>query len=139
MNSAEANCHELMLYTLAHKNPTFIHQYVVDAYAAQTATEKTKPITITFALIGLYLYIEKGNTGKAVQRAHIQLAKNRKDWPLFPLPKSRGKVTVSDVIKVTPGPEREAMIKIWCASAWEAYREVHAQVADLVYTELRKS
>jgi hypothetical protein len=28
--------HELSCYTLAHSDPTFIHQHVVDAYTAHT-------------------------------------------------------------------------------------------------------
>ena len=47
--------HELSAYTLSHPDPSFIHQYVVDAFAAQTADENTKPIALTFALVGLYL------------------------------------------------------------------------------------
>ena len=29
--------HELSFYTLAHRDPTFIHQHIVDAYTAQHA------------------------------------------------------------------------------------------------------
>jgi hypothetical protein len=35
--------YELCYYTIAHFDPIFIHQYVVDAFAAQTADKKTKP------------------------------------------------------------------------------------------------
>lgn len=43
---------ELQAYTLAHGDPAFIHQHVVDAWAAQHADEETKPIALTFALVG---------------------------------------------------------------------------------------
>ncbi len=69
---------ELSYYTLAHTDPSFIHQHIVDAYAAQHADENTKSITLTFALVGLYLHIEKKYSGKEVQRAHMQLANQRK-------------------------------------------------------------
>ncbi len=62
--------YELSFYTLAHPDKDFIHQHIVDAYAAQTASEKTKPITIYFSLAGLYLFIEKDYTGRQVQKAH---------------------------------------------------------------------
>jgi hypothetical protein len=65
---------ELAYYTLAHSDPAFIHQYVVDAYTAQTADESSKPISVVFALIGLYLHVEKGYNGKQVQHAHTRLA-----------------------------------------------------------------
>ncbi|MGB4837418.1 MAG: hypothetical protein WBP08_00365 [Saprospiraceae bacterium] len=52
--------YELSYYTLGHKDMGyFIHQHIVDAYQAQTADKDTKPIAITFALVGLYLYLEK--------------------------------------------------------------------------------
>lgn len=65
---------DLLSYTLGHANQAyFIHQHVVDAYAAQQATPYTKPITITFAWIGLYLFLEKGCTARQVQQAHVAL------------------------------------------------------------------
>jgi hypothetical protein len=78
--------YELCHYTIAHFDPIFIHQYVVDAFAAQTADKKTKPITLTFALAGLYLHLKKNFTGKQVQQAHMQLARHKKSWPNFKLP-----------------------------------------------------
>ena len=72
--------HELSYYTLAHRDPSFIHQHIVDAYTAQHANETTKPIAVVFALIGLYLHIEKNFTGRQVQRFHMKLAKVRRRW-----------------------------------------------------------
>jgi len=46
---------ELTAYTLSHTDPAFIHHYAVEAFAAQTADHTTKPITLAFALIGLYV------------------------------------------------------------------------------------
>ena len=43
---------ELGFYTLAHRDPAFIHQVAVDAYTAQSANEATKPIALVFALVG---------------------------------------------------------------------------------------
>ena len=129
--------HALCYYTLDHPDPSFIHQYVVDAFAAQHADHDTKPITLAFALIGLYLHLERGYSGKAVQRAHMQLARRRKEWPTFNLPESRGALTVDDVMNVPPGVERNATIEKWCASVWDAYRESHDRVAALVQSALR--
>jgi hypothetical protein len=58
---------ELCYYTLPHGDPAFIHQHVVDAFAAQTCSENDKPIKLTFALAGLFLYVEKQFTGRQVQ------------------------------------------------------------------------
>ena len=48
----------LCAYTLNRGDAAFIHQHVVDAFAAQHAGGHTKAITITFALVGLYLHVE---------------------------------------------------------------------------------
>ena len=127
---------ELAYYTLSHADPSFIHQEIVDAYAAQTADENTKSIKITFALIGLYLYLEKGFTGKQVQNAHMQLARRNKQWPTFSFPVKRGEITVLSVIKATPGTEKDAMIQKWCQSVWKAYSHHHKKVEELVNQHL---
>ena len=128
--------YKLSCYTQTHPDPSFIHQYAVDAFAAQCADGNTKPITISFALIGLYLHLEKGFSGREVQIAHVKLAKHRKEWPKFNLAVSRGYVTVYDVLNAPRGPERDEMIHKWCTSVWEAYSESHKKVAELVQTEL---
>ncbi len=127
---------ELSYYTISHPGSQFIHQHIVDAYTAQYADENTKPIAIAFALIGIYLYVERNYSGKEVQKAHMQLAKKRKNWPSFDLPKQRGAVTVSDVLATPAGNERDEAIRKWCASVWEAYREDHKKITDLIRTEL---
>jgi ribosomal protein L4 len=130
--TAEQNALDaLAAYTLAHGDLAFIHQHVVDAFAAQHATTDTKPIAITFALIGLYLHVERGFSGRQVQRAHIMLAKRSRQWPTFPLPGHRGAMTVIDVMAVPAGPERDRAIDAWCVSVWEAYRDVAPAVAVL--------
>ena len=112
---------EITYYTLSHSDPAFIHQLVVDAFAAQTAAEDDKPIKLTFALVGLYLHVEQGFTGRQVQLAHMQLARVKQQWPPFSLPEERGMITAVDVVEAPSGPERDAMIHRWCASVWEAY------------------
>ncbi len=112
---------ELSYYTLSHRNPAFIHQHVVDAFAAQTARENDKPIKLTFALVGLYLYVEKDFTGRQVQSAHMQLARVKQRWPIFSIPEAPGAITVASVLEAAPGSGRDEMIQRWCASVWEAY------------------
>lgn len=70
MKSEQEHYNELAFYSLAHSDPGFIHQNIVDAFAAQTATEQDKPIKITFALLGLYLCVEKGKRAA------------RRNWPI---------------------------------------------------------
>jgi hypothetical protein len=126
----------LSIYTLSHPDPGFIHQYVVDAFAAQHADENSKPITVTFALVGLYLRAEKRFSGKQVQRVHTLLAQRRKQWPRFTLPEHRGDITVHDVMHAAPGHERDEMIGKWCDSVWQAYSASRSTVIELLRTEL---
>ncbi|MGC1461526.1 MAG: DUF5946 family protein [Terracidiphilus sp.] len=128
---------ELAFYTLAHRDPAFIHQNIVDAFAAQHADEASKPIYIVFALVGLYLHVEKSFTGKQVQLAHMELAKRRKQWVRPEFPEERGAVRIADVLAVAPGPARDMMIRRWCESAWDAWKDSRQQIADLVNSELK--
>ena len=119
----------LAYYTLSHPDMAyFIHQHFVDAYQAQNADENTKPIGIIFSLVGLYLYLEENYTGKEVQNAHIELARSKKNWPEIELPLERGAINISNVLKASPGPERDRMIREWCRSVWDAYKSSHGVI-----------
>lgn len=117
----EAAYHEICAYTLTRGDATFIHQHVVDAWAAQQATPASKPIHVCFAVLGLYLHAEHGFTGRAVQLAHMQLARTPEPWPVGPLPAHRGDITAPQVLAAPPGAERDAMISAWAKSVWSAY------------------
>lgn len=120
---------ELCAYTLTLHDPTFIHQHVVDAQAAQEADAQSKPIKVTFALVGLYLHLEQGLDGRAVQRAHMALARTGRSWPTWPLPDERGAMTAADVLAHPPGTERHQAIDDWCRAVWAAYASCHEAVA----------
>jgi hypothetical protein len=131
--SSEAEAYdELRCYTLGLQDAQFVHQHVVDAWTAQHADRDTRPIALTFALVGLYLLAERGLSGREVQRVHTQLARRRENWPVFPLPAARGSITVVEVLETAPGAARAAAIHAWCASVWAAYAASHAAVAQLL-------
>jgi hypothetical protein len=123
---------ELRIYTLTHGDLNFIHQHVVDAFAAQNTNVDDKPIRLTFALIGLYLFVEKGFTGRQVQLVHMKLAKTKQLWPSFLIPENRGEITVTDVVAAQAGVERDEMIHQWCVSVWEAYMLNMVTISDLL-------
>lgn len=134
MTSDEDAYNQLCAYTLDHalRDPSFIHQHVVDAYAAEHANTDSKPIGVTFALVGLYLHVEKKFSGRQVQRAHIELACSKRPWPRFALPAGRGGLTAIDVLAVPAGLERDRAIDEWCASVWSAFAESRQAVVDLL-------
>ena len=123
----------LYVYSGTRGRERFILQNVVDAHHAQTATEQTKPIVIIMALVGLYLHVERGLTGLQVQNAHMQLGREKQQWPRIVLPQTRGAMTEEDVMKVAEGDERDAAISEWCRSVWDAVSaENRATIIDLL-------
>jgi hypothetical protein len=92
-------------------------------------------------LLGLYLHVERGWTGRDVQRAHMRLARpqgrgpGRKEWPRFTAPEERGSVTAADVMTAAES-ERRAAIDRWCRSVWDAWQESHAEIRASAVREL---
>jgi hypothetical protein len=127
---------ELSCYSSSHTDPEFIHQYIVDAFALEIADEDTKNIKVAFALIGLYLHVEKNFTGKEIQNAHIKLGKKRKTWPRFVLPLKRGDISIKNVMDCPEGLKRDKAIEDWCLSVWNSYSSCHEAVRNLVQDEL---
>ena len=124
--------HEICYYTLSLGDREFIHQHVVDAFAAQNAKQDDKPIGLAFALVGLFLCVEKGFTGRQVQLAHMKLARHKTDWPTFPMPSERGEITAVDVSSAAPGAEKDQLIHDWCASVWKAFSRHREEIESLL-------
>lgn len=132
MSPHEAAYHEVCAYTLTLHDATFIHQHVVDAWAAQQATAESAPIKVCFALVGLYLHVEGGFTGREVQLAHMALARRPEPWPVGPLPTARGTLTAVDVLATPPGPARDARISAWAADVWAAFAGNRSLMEELL-------
>jgi hypothetical protein len=111
---------DLLCYTVAKQDPEFIHQHAVDAYAAQHGGGTTRNITVAF---GLYLTLEKGYTGKQVQRAHMQIARIQKNWQRLESPVNPAGITVMDVLRAGTDAEKDAMIRHWMAAVWESWTD----------------
>jgi len=123
---------DLCGYTLSRGDSSFIHQHVVDAFALQRADERSKPIGVAFALVGLYLHVERQWSGRRVQQAHMALARRKRVWPTFTLPADRGAITPSQVMDKPAGRERDEAIHMWCASVWRAFKGHRQAVVDLL-------
>lgn len=132
MSQEEDAYHALCAYTLSRRDAAFIHQHVVDAFAAQNFQSGGKPIGITFALIGLYLLVEHHYSGKQVQQIHMKLGRTKQVWPEFILPENRGRMTAIDVLAAPEGAQRDRAIHAWCASVWKAFVENREAVVDLL-------
>lgn len=122
---------ELTGYTVNRGDLTFVHQHLVDSYGAQHVGPQSKPIGVAFALMGLYLALEKGYTGKQVQYLHMLLARRSKQWPTFPRPEGTGALTVHDVLLASPGEPRDKMLMRWAAAVWDIWAPQHDRVRRL--------
>lgn len=131
--NASAYCwrqhNELLIYTLSLGDEEFMHQHVIDVYAAQHSGGGMRPIQICFALIGLYLYLEYGYSGREVQRAHQKLAQRTKEWALLTHAQPIPTITVVDVLRSEPGVDRNARINEWARSVWAAWLPEHTKIA----------
>ncbi len=127
-HNASAECWalfgELSAYTLVHGDPKFIHQHAVDAWQAQHLIKSKSNIGIAFSLIGLYLALEKGYSGRQVQLAHMELGRTKRVWVWCDPPVKYG-MTVADVLQAEPGADRDAALMKWAAAVWQSWS--HAQ------------
>jgi hypothetical protein len=134
MDTARAAYDEVYAWTMGR--PGFILQHVVDAFGVQTAVqtgnETSKPIGVIFGLVGLYLHVEKQFSGRQVQKAHMELGRKKRDWPVVNLPANRGDMTVVDVLAAPAGPDRDAAIDDWCRSVWTACGSNRQTIVDLL-------
>jgi len=119
MDTVRAVYDEVYVYSMGR--PRFILQHVVDAFAVQTFNNESKPISVVFGLLGLYLHVEKQFSGRQIQRVHMQLGRAKREWPPIHVPEDRGAITVADVLAASAGPERDLVIDNWCSSVWSAF------------------
>jgi len=110
---------ELYHYTMGR--PGFILQHVVDANMAQRMDGTGPPIGAVFALVGLYLHVEKGFDGVCVQQAHKIMGRRKREWPAIVLPAERGHITPAEVMAAPVGAARDAAIDRWCESVWTEF------------------
>lgn len=122
---------DLSCYTVSKQDAAFIHQHVVDAYEAQHAGGITRNSSVIFGLVGLYLALEKGFTGRQVQLVHMRIARVQKTWPRLEPPTRPATLTVADVLRVPDGPEKDALIRRWMAEVWESWGERQEQVREI--------
>jgi hypothetical protein len=118
MDTVRTAYEEVYAYTMGR--PGFILQHVVDAFAVQTADDQSKPISVVFGLVGLYLRVERQFSGRQVQRVHMELGRRKRVWPALLLPAERGSITVVEVLAANAGAERDRAIDDWCGSVWAA-------------------
>lgn len=65
----------------------------------------------------------------------MQLAKNKSSLPDIHLPVKRGDITATDVLETEAGEDRDRIIKKWCASVWDAYKDSQKEIIQ--YTNER--
>ncbi|NLR81385.1 DUF5946 family protein [Chitinophaga eiseniae] len=119
---------ELSIRTFAMKHPDFRHQLAVDAYGAQHAGGVSKPMTTAYALIGLYLALEHGFTGRQVQHVHSIIVKQT--WEQLTPPATPAGITVQDALKAPGGDELYAAMQKWARAVWDSWAPYHNWVKE---------
>ena len=114
------------------------HQTCVDAYLLQHVDVSTKPITLCFALNGLYLVLERGWTGLAAREAHQRLAETvpRGDWPSHEQPRDVGTMTVLHPAMASTPTEQAEAVERWGAIVWQAWAHTHQVTRDMTDRQL---
>ncbi|WP_211171022.1 DUF5946 family protein [Bacillus sp. DNRA2] len=137
LGECEKAYHDLSAYLIELLDMEFPTQHAVDAYGAQHSGKKVKNIRTAFSLIGLYLAIEHGYTGRQVQKAHMELAKRNIQWPSFNLPSSPYSYSVSDVLFAEKGTNRNEMLMKWAKDVWETWDHYHEWTREISRKYLR--
>jgi hypothetical protein len=130
---------EFSNFTLSVRDQNFPHQLAVDTYAAQHYGAKMKPVTITFALIGLHLAFERGYTGREVQDAHVLLGKLHERWPGFTVTRKADEVNGSNVLQNISKDNYGQLLAKWGKSVWDSWKPEHENVRKLVDRYLKIS
>ena len=131
---------EVQGYALRHPELVRdLHQLSVDTYAAQHAPRDPgggpPPIGVAYALVGLYLALDRGRSGLEVRAAHQRMGRPDATWPRLPAPASTGSMTVFDVAAAGAMADSSAghgrALRAWAADVWLAWSAEHAAVDDL--------
>ena len=112
------------------------HQLLVDNYAAQHPSDAGPAIGTAFALIGLHLALEEGRSGLEVRDAHQLLGNRYRDWPRFPAPAARGRLTIVDLALAGEPSHYVETLHRWAIEVWSAWDEQHGAVAELIRMRL---
>lgn len=110
-----------------------LHQLTVDTYAAHHPRAGSPPIGTAFALIGLYLSLERGMSGPRVRDEHHRLARVRRSWPEFVPPPGLDALSHSilDVDRAVTNEAHARALDAWAGAVWHAWGRHHGLVAEL--------
>lgn len=129
--------HELSAYLMMNPDVTFSTQHAVDAYGAQHSGDKVKNIRTAFSLIGLYLALEHGFSGRQVQQAHMELAKRNIEWSSFELPNKSYTLSVLDVLAIEESENRKEMLLKWARDVWNNWEHYHGWTKKICQNYLK--
>lgn len=106
-----------------------VHQLSVDAYAVQHAGGSHPDKSVAVHLCGLHLMLEKGHGPPEVPRMLQRIAATAPEWPHFPPPAERGRLTVGDVTLAGSPQEHIDAVRAWAEDVWRAWSSHHEAVA----------
>ena len=123
---------EVTGFALQHAELGRYQQLTVDTYFAQHPGAGTSDLSIAFALIGLHLALDGGESGTDVRALHQRLGNERIDWPHLEHPHDLGSITVFDVAMATSPAAHAERLQRWATSVWQAWVFQHDAVREWV-------
>jgi hypothetical protein len=76
--------------------------------------------------------VEKGFSGRQIQKVHMFMAAKRREWPQLAPPPVPGAVSVRNVLQAESGEDRMAAVKNWNKSVWDSWVTERQRIVDVV-------
>lgn len=99
----------------------------LDAYQAQHSPRGARR-TLVFSLVGLHLAMEKGRTGRQVQKVHQELARTRHPLPTLEPVDACDAGTAADGLARIPCDGIFTAAQDWAGHVWSAYAASHPEI-----------
>lgn len=117
---------ELLAREFADPAYGMLHRHTADIYAVQHPghDDRRERQSVAIHLVGLCDWLERGVGSDAINARTQALVAGQRDWPWL-APPAGYRVTVVDVVGANDPEEYAERVRMWGASAWEAWSAHH--------------
>jgi len=116
-----------------------LHRMTVDAYAVQHPGSVSRQAiqSVAVHLCRLCIILEEGFSIEHANDAMLAIQKVGHQFRWLEPPRSRGEVTVADVLAATTADEHLGQVERWAKSCWASWAEHHATIRSWLPVEIR--
>ena len=111
------------------------HRLTVDTYGVQhpgSPQERNAVQSVNIHLIGLHLSIAENKPASYVVRCMDEILTKKRDFDWLTPPSNPHWLTVQDVIKAQTAEEHLKTVRAWAESVYEAWRDHHATIKNII-------